>query len=113
MKRKLTILLILLVAVLHFGAMLAVGALAFASQGDLDNPGPPSRVHRVFRAGAAVLEFPLVTAVRKLSPERLRGFLPAAVGNSLLWGCALGIAASAICRRSNVEKEHGQQGVGG
>jgi hypothetical protein len=39
------------------------------------------------------LEFPGVWALRRLDRERLRGFEAAAVGNSLLWGAGLVLAA--------------------
>lgn len=35
------------------------------------------------------VEFPAVWAVRRIDPERLRGFGPAAVVDSLLWGIGL------------------------
>ena len=73
-------------AALHFAASLALGILAFVAQGDLTNPGPPSSFFTVVSTIVAVLEFPLVTAVRAADPERLRGFMAAAVTNSLLWG---------------------------
>ena len=50
--------------------MLTLGVFAFLTQGDFDQPGPPSAAHRLVSAVATVLEFPFVWAVRRYSPER-------------------------------------------
>ena len=73
-------------AALHFAASLVLGVLAFVAQGDLTNPGQPSLFFTLVSTVVSVLEFPIVTAVRTADPERLRGFMAAAVTNSVLWG---------------------------
>ena len=73
-------------AALHFAASLVLGVLAFVAQGDLTNPGQPSLSFTLVSTVVTVLEFPIVTAVRTADPERLRGFMAAAVTNSVLWG---------------------------
>jgi hypothetical protein len=73
-------------AALHFAASLVLGVLAFMAQGDLTNPGPPSLFFTLVSTVVTVLEFPIVTALRTADPERLRGFMAAAVTNSMLWG---------------------------
>jgi hypothetical protein len=75
-----------IIGVIHFVTTLALGVLAFMAQGNLTNPGPPSFFHSAVSAVVDVLEFPLVIAVRKADPERLSGFMVAAVANSLFWG---------------------------
>jgi hypothetical protein len=40
----------------------------------------------------------LVTAVRWLSPEAMPGFLPAAIGNSILWGGVAAMVVSVVRR---------------
>ena len=81
--------LIVVIAASHFVVTLALGVLAFATQGDLARPASPSLAHRIASGTIDGIEFPIVWAVRTLSPERLSGFWLAAVGNSLLWGTAL------------------------
>jgi len=91
-----TAVLIGVVAGAHFAVTLALGVLAFATQGDFDRPAPPSLSHRALSAVIAGLEFPAVWAVRRLDPERLRGFGPAAVVDSLLWGIGLVFLARGV-----------------
>ncbi len=88
-------------AVVHLLVTLGLGLLAFATQGPLDRPTPVSLVHRTVSATVAVLEFPLVWAVRRLDRERLRGFELAAVGNSLLWGATLAVMLQRLRPRSH------------
>jgi hypothetical protein len=85
-----------LMAAAHLLVTLGLGVLTFLSQGPLDRPGPPGRVHRTLSATVDVLEFPGVWALRRLDRERLRGFEAAAVANSLLWGTGLVLAARGV-----------------
>jgi hypothetical protein len=78
-----------IIATIHFTLMLALGVMAFLTQGDFDRPGPPSLAHRVISATTAVLEFPFVWAVRRVSPERHENFTMAAIATSLLWGLVI------------------------
>jgi len=71
-------------AAAHLVATFTLGVLAFATQGDLTGPASPSLFYGAVSVAVRVLEFPLVRLVRTVSPERLAGFTPAAVGNSLL-----------------------------
>jgi hypothetical protein len=99
-NRALRLLLVIwLIATIHFTLMLALGVMAFLTQGNLDRPGPPSVAHRVISATTAVLEFPFVWAVRRVSPERHETFTRAAIATSLLWGLVIW-AGWAICSRS-------------
>jgi hypothetical protein len=82
-------LVIWIIATIHFTLMLALGVMAFLTQGDFDRPGPPSLTHRVISATTAVLEFPFVWAVRRVSPERHENFTRAAIATSLLWGLVI------------------------
>ena len=77
---------IVIAAVVHFATTLAFGVLAFMAQGNLTNPGPPSSFYTAVSAVVDVLEFPFVSVVRRADPERLSGFMVAAVANSLFWG---------------------------
>jgi hypothetical protein len=83
------LLVIWIIATIHFTTMLALGVFGFLTQGSFDKPGPPSVAHRVISAAATVLEFPFVWAVRRHSPERHEGFTSAAIATSLLWGVVL------------------------
>jgi hypothetical protein len=74
-----------IIAAIHFTAMLVLGVFGFLTQGDLAKPGPPSLAHRVVSAAATVLEFPFVWIVRRYSPEHHNGFTTAAIATSLLW----------------------------
>ena len=86
------------IAAAHLAAALAFGVAAFATQGDFDRPGPPTRLHQAVSSGANVLEFPLVSMVRRWSRERLTGFVPAALANSVLWGTVVYLGSAAIRR---------------
>jgi hypothetical protein len=83
------LLVIWIIAAIHFTAMLALGVFGFLTQGDLNKPGPPSMTHHVISAAATILEFPFVWAVRRRAPERHEGFTSAAIATSLLWGVVL------------------------
>ncbi len=83
----------------HFGLSVLAGVSGFLTQGNLTSPYDVPTAHRVVSGVAAVLEFPLVWAVRRASPEALTGFMTAAVLNSLLWGSALAILVVARRRR--------------
>ena len=88
--RALRLLLVIwIIATIHFTAMLALGVFGFLTQGNFDKPGPPSLAHQVISAAASVLEFPFVWAVRRHSPERHEGFTSAAIATSLLWGLVI------------------------
>ena len=88
--RALRLLLIIwIIAAIHFAAMLAVGVAGFVTQGDLDRPGPPSLAHRLTSAAADVLEFPFVWVVRRVFPERHTAFTTAAIATSVLWGLVI------------------------
>jgi hypothetical protein len=88
--RALRLLLVIwIIATIHFTLMLALGVMAFLTQGDLDHPRPPSLAHRVTSTTTAVLEFPFVWAVRRVSPERHENFTRAAIATSLLWGLVI------------------------
>jgi hypothetical protein len=80
------LLVIWIIATIHFTSMLALGVFGFLTQGNLDKPGPPSLTHQVISAAATILEFPFVWAVRRHSPDRHEGFTTAAIATSLLWG---------------------------
>ena len=82
-------LVIWIIATIHFTLMLALGVMAFLTQGKLDRPGPPSVAHQVISTTTAVLEFPFVWAVRRVSPERHENFTRAAIATSLLWGLVI------------------------
>ena len=87
-----TLALVAIAASVHVATTLVLGVTAFIAQGNITDPGPPSFFYTVTSAVVDVLEFPLVSAVRKVDPERLSGFTPAAAVNSLLWGvvcCAI------------------------
>jgi hypothetical protein len=83
------LLVIWIIAAIHFTAMLALGVFGFLTQGEFGKPGPPSVAHQVVSAASTVVEFPFVWAVRRHSPERHEGFTRAAIANSLLWGLVL------------------------
>jgi hypothetical protein len=83
------LLVIWIIAALHFTAVLILGVFAFLTQGDFDHPGPPSRTHRLVSAAASLLEFPFVCAVRRYSPEHHRGFMVAVIATSVLWAIVL------------------------
>ena len=91
-------LVIWIIAAIHFTLMLALGVMAFLTQGDLDRPRPPSAVHHVLSATTAVLEFPFVWAIRRASPERHENFTTAAIANSLLWGLVLWVSWAVVWR---------------
>ena len=85
--RALRLLLVIwILATIHFTLMLTLGVMAFLTQGDLDRPGPPSVAHRLISGTTAILEFPFVWAIRRVSPERHEGFTRAAIATSLFWG---------------------------
>ena len=79
----------------HFAFSVLVGVSGFLTQGNLTSPADGPAAHRVVSGVASVLEFPLVWAVRRASPEALTGFMTAAVLNSLLWGSAVATLAVA------------------
>ena len=81
----------------HFALSVLAGVSGFLTQGNLTSPDDVPTAHRVVSGVASVLEFPLVWAVRRASPEALTGFMTAAVLNSLMWGSAL--AAVVVARR--------------
>jgi hypothetical protein len=83
------LLVIWIIATIHFTAMLTLGVFGFLTQGSFDTPGPPSLVHQLVGSTAAVLEFPFVSLVRRRSPERHEMFTTAAIATSLLWGLVL------------------------
>jgi len=83
------LLVIWIIAAIHFTAMLTLGVFGFLTQGDLSKPGPPSVVHQVVSTAATVLEFPFVFAVRRHLPAHHTGFTSAAIATSLLWGIVL------------------------
>ena len=83
------LLVIWIIATIHFTAMLALGVFGFLTQGSFDKPAPPSITHQVISAAATVLEFPFVWMVGRHSPERHEGFTTAAIATSLLWGVVL------------------------
>ena len=57
--RALRLLLVIwIIATIHFTLMLTLGVMAFLTQGNFDRPAPPSIVHQVISAATAVLEFP-------------------------------------------------------
>ena len=93
-------------ATVHFVTTGTLGVIAFLLQGNLTRPDPPGLAHVLVSAVVDVLEFPLVAAVRWLGPEALPGFLPAAIGNSILWG---GIATMivALARRVRTSSSSG------
>jgi hypothetical protein len=98
--RALRLLLVIwIIATIHFTLMLALGVMAFLTQGNFERPAPPSFAHRAISATTAVLEFPFVWAVRRVSPERHETFTRAAIATSLLWGLVIW-AGWAICSRS-------------
>ena len=85
--RALRLLLVIwILATIHFTLMLTLGVMAFLTQGDFDRPGPPSVTHRLISGHHGILEFPFVWAIRRESPERHEGFTMAAIATSLLWG---------------------------
>jgi hypothetical protein len=85
--RALRLLLVIwILATIHFTLMLTLGVMAFLTQGDFDRPGPPSVAHRLISGTTAIMEFPFVWAIRRVSPERHEGFTTAAIATSLLWG---------------------------
>jgi hypothetical protein len=86
----------------HFLATGTLGVVAFITQGDLTSAGPPTFAHVLVSAVVNVLELPLVTAVRWLSPEALAGFLPTAIANSILWGVAAVVVSITQARASSV-----------
>jgi hypothetical protein len=83
------LLVIWIIAAIHFTAMLVLGVFGFLTQGDLTRPAPPSLAHQVVSATATVLEFPFVWMVRRYSPEQYNGFTTAAIATSLLWALVL------------------------
>ena len=83
------LLVIWIIAALHFAAVLTLGVFAFLTQGDFNHPGPPSPAHRLISAASSVLEFPFVWAVRRYSPEHHRGFMVAVIATSVLWAVVL------------------------
>src|SRR5262245_38801603 len=83
------LLVIWIIATIHFTAMLALGVFGCLTQGDIDKPGPPSLTHRLVSVAANVLEFPFVWAARRHSPERHEVFTRAAIATSVLWGVVL------------------------
>ena len=88
--RALRLLLVIwIIATIHFTLMLTLGVMAFLTQSNLDRPAPPSIAHQVISATTAVLEFPFVWAVRRVSPERHENFTRAAIATSLLWGLVI------------------------
>jgi hypothetical protein len=93
-------------AAVHFVTTGTLGVVAFLLQGNLTSPEPPGVAHVLVSAIVDVLEFPLVAAVRWLGPEALPGFLPAAIGNSILWG---GVATMivALARRARASSSPG------
>ena len=97
MTRPSTIVVVLAGAAGHFVLSLLIGVSGFLTQGNLISPDDAPAAHKVLSAIADVLEFPLVWALRRASPEALTGFTPAAVLNSLLWGSA--VAAVVVARR--------------
>ena len=86
MKVLRLLLVIWIIAAIHFTAMLTLGVFGFLTQGEFGKPGPPSVAHQVVSAAASVLEFPFVWAVRRYSPQHQTGFTAAAIATSLLWG---------------------------
>jgi hypothetical protein len=68
--RRLRPLIVLRIASVHFAAALALGVLAFITQGSLTSRTPPTGAHGLVSCAVAVLEFPLVRLVRVQSPER-------------------------------------------
>jgi hypothetical protein len=85
--RALRLLLVIwILATIHFTLMLTLGVMAFLTQGDFDRPAPPSVAHRLISGTTAILEFPFVWAIRRVSPERHESFTMAAIATSLLWG---------------------------
>ena len=82
-------LVIWIIATIHFTLMLALGVMAFLTQGNLDRPAPPTVPHQVISVATATLEFPFVWAVRRVSPERHENFTTAAIATSLLWGLVI------------------------
>lgn len=101
MTRPSTIVLVLAGATGHFVLSVLIGVAGFLTQGNLTSPDDAPAAHGVLSSVADVLEFPLVWAVRRASPEALTGFTPAAVLNSLLWGSA--VAAVVVVLRKNHE----------
>jgi hypothetical protein len=93
------LLVIWIIATIHFTAMLTLGVFGFLTQGSFDKPGPPSLVHQLVSSAATVLEFPFVWGVRRHSPERHEGFTRAAIATSVLWGFVI-YAAWALRPRS-------------
>jgi hypothetical protein len=93
-------------AAAHFVTTGTLGVVAFLLQGNLTSPDPPGFPYLLVSGVVDVLEFPLVAAVRWLGPETLPGFLPAAIGNSILWG---GIATMivALARRVRASSSPG------
>jgi hypothetical protein len=88
--RALRLLLVIwIIATIHFTLMLTLGVMAFLTQGNFDRPARPSIVHQVISAATAVLEFPFVWAVRRVLPERHETFTRAAIATSLLWGLVI------------------------
>jgi hypothetical protein len=93
-------------AAVHFVITGTLGVVAFLLQGNLTLSGPPGFAHVLVSAIVDVLEFPLVAAVRWLGPEALPGFLPAAIGNSILWG-GIGTMIVALARRLRTSSSSG------
>jgi hypothetical protein len=93
-------------AAVHFVVTGTLGVVAFLLQGDLARPGPPASAHVLVSAVVDVLEFPLVAAVRWLSPGAIPGFLPAAIGNSILWGSVAAMVVS-LARRARASSSPG------
>jgi hypothetical protein len=88
--RALRLLLVIwILATIHFTLMLTLGVMAFLTQGDFGRPAPPSLAHRVISATTAILEFPFVWAVRRVSSERHETFTQAAIATSLLGGLVI------------------------
>jgi hypothetical protein len=83
------LLVIWIIAAVHFTIMLTLGVMAFLTLGDFEHPRPPSVVHRLISGATAVLEFPFVWLVRRVSPERHAGFTSAAIATSVLWGLVI------------------------
>jgi len=83
------LLVIWIVAAIHFTTMLTLGVMAFLTQPDFQHPGPPSLANRTISTVATVLEFPFVWMVRRASPERHAGFTTAAIATSVLWSLVL------------------------
>jgi hypothetical protein len=83
------LLVIWIIATIHFTAMLTLGVFGFLTQGSFDKPAPPSLVHQLVSSAASVLEFPFVWAVRRQTPERHEVFTRAAIATSLPWGLVI------------------------